>query len=161
MKKILYLFFIIIVLFPAGADFYGRRVLGLYKSSEGQTAGENEIFYYLSRPLSEMGLKIDYWDVDSGIPPQSSLKGVRAIISWFRGASMSDPEGYLKFLNSCVDSGRKVVVLDNFGAYQNRKTGKYLDTGLINLTLGRLGLMYLGDWTDDSRIVLLPFFHRG
>ena len=45
----------------------GRDVLALYKSSEGQTEKENEIFFYLSQPLKEMGLSVRYWDIDRGI----------------------------------------------------------------------------------------------
>ena len=138
---------------PAYADVYGRRVLGLYKSSEGQTAKENEILYHLSGPLSEMGLTVDYWDADAGLPPESAFEDVRAVISWFRGPSIAHPEDYLRFLNRTVDSGRKLIVLDNLGAYQDRSSGRYLDTGLINLTLGRLGLMYLGDWTEDPSVI--------
>jgi len=60
---------------------------------------------------------------------------------------------YLEFLNKAIDSGIKVVVFDNFGAYQNSRTKEYVDNGRINLTLSRLGLIYLDDWTKDPNII--------
>ena len=102
MKKIFIILFII--LFSAGAlsaadPVYQKSVLALYKSSEGQTKAENEIYFYLSRPLTEMGLKIVYWDIDRGLPGESVTKYSRAIISWFRGPSMRNAEEYLTFLD--------------------------------------------------------------
>ncbi|HUX12698.1 MAG TPA: DUF2194 domain-containing protein [Spirochaetia bacterium] len=139
---------------------YGHTVLGLYKSTEGQTEKENEIFYYLSNILANMGLNIRYWDVDKGLPTATDLNDVRAVISWFRGSSMADPLGYLSFLNRILDAGSKVIVIDNLGAYQNRNTGEYVATGLLNPTLERLGLIYLGDWTDDAGVIRIADVDR-
>ena len=129
MKKILIipfiLFFFGVVLF-AESPVYQKSVLALYKSSEGQTKSENEIYFYLSRPLTEMGLKIVYWDIDRGLPGESVTKYSRAIISWFRGPSMRNAEEYLTFLDRMFKEGKKVIVIDNLGAYQDRATGDYM-----------------------------------
>lgn len=128
----------------------GRTVLALYKSSEGQTEKENEVFYYLSIPLKEMGLDLRYWDIDRGLPPVSLTTYARAIVTWFRGPSMNNAQFYLDFLDSQIDQGRKVIVFDNFGAYQERRTGEYIQPLRLNTTLARLGLLYQGDWTQDG-----------
>ncbi len=132
------------------AGGYEKSVLALYKSSEGQTAKENEVYFYLSIPLKKMGLKVIYWDIDKGLPGKSLTNYSRAVISWFRGPSMRRPYAYLDFLDSMMDEGKKVVVLDNFGAYQNRDTGDYVRPMRLNTTLDRLGIMYFGDWTQDA-----------
>jgi hypothetical protein len=132
---------------------FGREILALYKSSEGQTERENEVFFYLSRPLRRMGFTVRYWDIDRGIPDSGSLDRVRAVISWYRGAAMSRPERYLQFLDSAMDRQIKVLVFDNFGAYQDRDSKKYVEPRRLNLTLSRLGIMYFGDWTQDARIL--------
>jgi hypothetical protein len=132
---------------------YGRTVLALYKSGDGQSERENEVFFHLSRPLREMGLKVRYWDVDRGLPDDGALEDVRALISWFRSPSMSDPEGYLRFLDRSLDRGLKLVVFDNFGAYQDRDSGAYVKVSRLNLVLGRLGLLYFGDWTQDPSVL--------
>ncbi|MFP4365158.1 MAG: DUF2194 domain-containing protein [Spirochaetia bacterium] len=131
----------------------GTEVLALYKSSDNQSADENEIFYHLSVPLQEMGFTVTYWDIDSGIPPVSRLENVRAIVSWFRGGSMDDPEGYITFLDQAFDRNIQYLVFDNFGAYQNRRTGEYIETALVNHALSRLGIRYAGDWTQDPDIL--------
>ena len=138
---------------PVSASNLDRQVLGLYKSSEGQTDKENEILFYLSGPLREMGLSVTYWDIDRGLPDEKIMRRVRAVISWYRGPSMNNPDAYLDFLEDSIDSGRKLVVFDNLGAYQDRKTGEYLQPGRLNLTLAKLGIMYFSDWTGDPELI--------
>ena len=127
---------------------FGNEILGLYKSTENQTDTENEILFYLSIPLKEMGLTVRYWDIDRGIPDTATMNRVRAVVSWFRGPAMGEPEKYLEFLKETMDSGGKVIIIDNLGAYQDRDTGQYLDSRYINAALGKLGIRYMGDWTD-------------
>lgn len=138
------------VIGAVSAESYEKSVLALYKSSEGQTAKENEVYFYLSVPLKKMGLKVIYWDIDKGLPGKSLTAYSRAVISWFRGPSMRRPYAYLDFLDSMIDEGKKVVVLDNFGAYQDRDTRDYVRPLRLNTTLDRLGIMYFGDWTQDG-----------
>ncbi len=141
--------FILVSMMVSAGDFQ-KTVLALYKSSEGQTAKENEIYFYLSNPLKEMGLKITYWDIDRGLPSKSLTNQTRAVITWFRGPSMRRPYDYLDYIDSVIDQGKKVVVVDNFGAYQDRDTGDYVLPLRMNTTLDRLGVMYHGDWTQDG-----------
>jgi hypothetical protein len=132
---------------------FQREILALYKSTDGQTERENEVFFYLSRPLKQMGFSIRYWDIDGGIPDDRTLDQVRAVISWYRGAAMRGPERYLDFLDDAMDSGRKVLVFDNFGAYQDRESKSYVEPSRLNPTLSRLGIMYFGDWTQDAGVL--------
>jgi hypothetical protein len=160
MKKqliILMLFFFIISGVFAAGPVYQKSVLALYKSSEGQTKAENEIYFYLSRPLTAMGLKIVYWDIDRGLPGESVTKYSRAIISWFRGPSMRNAEEYLTFLDRMFEEGKKVIVIDNLGAYQDRSTGDYIQPLRLNSTLSRLGVMYHGDWTQDGSLLEISY----
>ena len=160
MKKILVLFLLLVLFtgFNFAADtVYQKSVLALYKSSEGQTKAENEIFFYLSRPLTDMGLKIIYWDIDRGLPGESVTKYSRAIISWFRGPTMRNPGDYLSFLDKMIEDGKKVIVLDNLGAYQDKITGEYMQPLRLNSTLARLGIMYHGDWTQDGSLLEITY----
>ncbi len=129
------------------ANFYGKTILALYKSSDNQSEEQNLIFYHLSNPLMEMGFTVIYHDVDESIPTEKEMEGVRAVITWFAGASMVDPDTYLDFVNKTIDSGRKYIILDNFGAWQYRlEEEKYIENFKLNYTLSRLGLRYIGDW---------------
>ncbi len=140
---------------------FEREILALYKSSEGQTEKENEIFFYLSRPLKQMGFTVRYWDIDKGIPDTRTVDRVRAVISWYRGAAMSRPEQYLEFLEGVMDRGIKVLVFDNFGAYQDRDSKKYVPPTRLNLTLSRLGILYFGNWTQDAGVLKIVIKDSG
>ena len=135
----------------------GNKILALYKSSDQQSDKENEIFYYLSLILKKMGLKIIYHDIDRSIPSEKITSDVRAVISWFRDSSMSNPEKYLDFIDSMINSERKFIVIDNLGAYQYRNPSdkEFVDPGRINVTLSKLGLWYMGDWTNDTNLLEL------
>ncbi len=132
---------------------FERSVLALYKSSDNQTRTENEVAFYLERPLKDLGLDVVYWDIDRGIPSESMTRYVRAIVTWYRGPSMRRPEAYLDFLDAAVRDGKKVVVFDNFGAYQDRDTSQYVAPMRLNTTLTRLGIMYQGDWTENGSVL--------
>ncbi|MBN2735590.1 MAG: DUF2194 domain-containing protein [Spirochaetales bacterium] len=135
---------------------FGNKILALYKSSDKQSDKENEIFFYLSVILQKMGFVMEYWDIDSGIPDSFTVKNVRAVISWYRSSSMADPDSYLDFMDRMIKSGRKFLVIDNLGAwqYRNRKEeDSYVDPARVNLTLSKLGLWYLGDWTNDGNLI--------
>ncbi len=160
MKKILVLLvllFLLVGIISAADPVYQKSVLALYKSSEGQTKAENEIYFYLSQPLKEMGLKVIYWDIDRGLPGESVTKYSRAIISWFRGPSMRNPGEYLSFLDRMMEDGKKVVIIDNLGAYQDRLTDEYMQPLRLNSTLSRLGIMYHGDWTQDGSLIDITY----
>ncbi len=150
---IIFLVLLIVPVQGAMSLTFGREILALYKSSDNQTEAENEVFFYLSRPLKQLGFTVRYWDIDRGIPNSRTMRNVRAVVSWYRGAAMANPERYLEFLEGSMDEGIKVVVFDNFGAYQNRNTRKYLEPNRINFTLSRLGILYFGDWTEDSGVL--------
>lgn len=156
MKKLILILILVstsVLLIYGQEAVYQKSVLALYKSSEGQTKEENEIYFYMSRILEEMGLKVVYWDIDRGIPGESVTRYHRAVISWFRGPSMRNAEAYLGFLEDMISQGKKVLVMDNLGAYQDRQTEEYVRPLRLNTTLSKLGIMYHGDWTQDGSLI--------
>jgi len=157
MKKILTLSLLLLPAIQALPLNYENKILALYKSSENQSEKENEIFFYLSQPLSKMGLSVEYWDIDRGLPTAKVMADIRAVVTWFRGPAMQNPETYLDFLDNTIESGRKVIIIDNFGAYQDRKNNQYLNQARLNLTLAKLGIQYFGDWTDNPDLIDIAY----
>src|SRR6056297_2233347 len=159
-KSILTVFLIMMtgVSFLFSSPVYSRTVLGLYNSEQHQTAKENEINFYMVKVLREMGLQIRFHDIARGIPENTD--DFRAVISWFRGGTMKEPEAYLKFIRDVVTSGRKFVVLGNFGAFGNSETGTYLPKEQINTALSLLGLRYAYEWTDRSDLLRIETIDR-
>jgi hypothetical protein len=135
----------------------GKTILGLYKSSEGKTAKNNDINTYLSGIISDMGLRLDYWDVDAKIPREQDLKQVRAVITWFETDGMKDPEAYLKFLGSLTAAGRKLVIIGSMGAYVDSAGRTDVQPRLINAALSGLGITYLGRRTEGPEAISIAF----
>jgi len=129
-------------------NVYSHKVLGLYNSAHGQTEKENEIYFYLLNPLREMGLEVRFHDINSGIP--QDLSDVRAVISWFRGGAVKNPEEYLRFIARVIRSGRKFIILGNLGAFQDSDSGEYISKEKINSALSLLGIKYEYQWTDNA-----------
>ncbi len=157
------IFFTVLLLVLAGGSVdstpvYSHTVLGLYNSEQNQTAKENEINFYLVSVLKRMGLEVRFHDIAEGIPEVSDE--YRAVISWFRGGTMKDPEAYLRYMNDVIQSGKKYVVLGNLGAFGNSKTGTYLPKETINTALSRLGLRYQYEWTNDPNLLTLETIDR-
>lgn len=157
--SILVIFICLISIYSEGPVFQ-KSILAFYKSSEGQTEKDNEIYYYLNKTLKDLGFEIIYWDVDKGIPGSSITKYSRAVISWFRGPSMKRADIYLDFLDKMFDENKKVIILDNFGAYQDRDTQEYIQPLRLNATLTNLGIMYQGDWTEKKDILSFDKINR-
>ncbi len=135
----------------------GKTILGLYKSSEGKTAKNNEINTYLSGIIRNMGLRLEYWDIDTKIPRADDLKQVRAVITWFETDGMKDPEHYLEFLSSLTASGRKLVVIGSLGAYVDGVGRTNVKLPLINAALAGLGITYLGKLSEDPAVISIAF----
>jgi len=157
MKNILILSLLLLPAIQALPLNYENKVLALYKSSENQSEKENEIFFYLSQPLLKMGLSVEYWDIDRGLPTAKIMADIRAVVTWFRGPAMKNPVAYLHFLDNTIESGRKVIIIDNFGAYQDRKNNQYINQARLNLTLAKLGIQYFGDWTDNPDLIDIAY----
>ncbi|MCK5197479.1 MAG: DUF2194 domain-containing protein, partial [Spirochaetales bacterium] len=66
-------------------------------------------------------------------------------------------EEYLTFLDRMFKEGKKVIVIDNLGAYQDRATGDYMQPLRLNSTLARLGIMYHGDWSQDGNFLEIAY----
>jgi hypothetical protein len=151
------LILLIIFVFSAGsatASQYSNNVLALYKASDGYTDSNNP-FKWLAEPeLKKIGLKIMYYNIESGIPKRDILKDVRAIITWYNSGLVANKQfglDYIEFLKSSVDSGCKLIILNSFGAYGYKENGteKWDLQNEINVLFKKMGFYFKGFWTDD------------
>ena len=137
---------------------YTKTVLGLYNSEHGQTETENEINFHLSKHLSALGLEVEFYDINRGIP--EDIEDYRAVISWYRGGAMRKPYEYIDFIREVIESGRKFVVLGSLGAYGDSETGEWLPKVEINRAISLLGLRYEYEWTDNPDILSIASIDR-
>jgi polysaccharide biosynthesis protein PelA len=148
---------------PAAADL-PRYVLALYKSSDPDndvsgrrkmTATNNEVHAWAQMPLNWLGLMVEYYDIDRGLPDEKVMGRYRGIVTWFQTDEMADPLAYLRWLGAQTRAGRRVVILGQLGALRDRKTLKTVDLEAVNEALAPTGLQFLGNWTGNQRVIEL------
>lgn len=137
-----------------------HRVLCLYKSSEGSTAISNECLNMLGVPLHYLGQRVEYRDIDSGIPSDDYLKYFDAVISWYGTGEMKNAGDYCRFVKRAVGSGLKFVIFENFGAYTDTAANKPVEMNLLNDAFGAVGFRYVGNWTADTSCVAVEKIDR-
>lgn len=133
---------------------YPRTILAVYDSRVTADAWRTNAHRMAEMPLNYLGFAVRYHDIRKGLPDPSSLEGVRAVLSWFEGDSMPDPEGYVAWLERMVQSGRRFVCLGE-PAIRQSSLGRPTPQPVIDRFWKLLGLRNAGHWssvTYDSRI---------
>lgn len=136
-----------------------KKMLALYKGSEKQSDRENFIKKLASVELFKLGYKLDYYDIDKGIPDSSVMEEYKGIISWYGTSEMYNAAKYCEWLGDQVSAGKKVVILGDFGAYaekikkDSRYIVRYLSEIEINNFFYPFGLVMKQQWTDRSDMI--------
>ncbi len=142
---------------PLYSRTFGKKILAIYKSSDGYKKSDNPIKWYFEPELKKLGLKVKYHDFDSSIPDRDSLSGVRAIVTFYLNSIVNSKEKaikYINFLDGAVNSGIKLIIINSFGAYGYKENGveKWdLADKYINPLYKKLGFDFKGYWTDDPK----------
>lgn len=121
---------------PSAGPESKRHVLALYKRSEGPPPepGEPEVDFIKHRPpwgplrtyaeiiLNHLGLIVEHWDADKGLPPAEDMDKYRGVIAWFSTSTMPDALGYAKWVQAQIAQGRRFVILGDPGASVDRNS---------------------------------------
>ncbi|MBF0199050.1 MAG: hypothetical protein HQL32_15140 [Planctomycetes bacterium] len=156
MQKVIYLICFILCFF---SPLSSREILCLYKSSEGTTDKENEIRWHIHRDLLSLNYTVKYHDMDNGFPSDKTMKDMKAIVSWYRGASMINAKRYAYWLKDQLTQGMRVLVFGNYGAFQDRDSGEWMDNEILNVFFTPFGLEFKGNWTDRKSLIQLKNIH--
>ncbi len=97
-----------------------RKVLALYKFSEGRTEEVNEIANIMQLALNNLGLVVDYRDAENNLPPLDSLSDYRGVITYFTNEDMVHARRYRQWLKNVLKRSLKVIIFNNFGAYREK-----------------------------------------
>ena len=124
--------------FSTASDPISRKVIALYDSREKRDESNNEIRQMAELPLNYLGMIVTYWDIDDGLPPDTMLKGVRGFVTWFQDDEMAGAEEYCRWVSEQIRQGRKFIILHNFGAYRDRKTGGSVASEALDEAFGDL-----------------------
>jgi polysaccharide biosynthesis protein PelA len=149
-------FFVILVLADLAVAFSAavspkvgplpRTVLAFYNSKDEPEIRLTQIHRVVEMPLNHLGLIVRYRDINSGLPSLREMEPVLGIVTWFLSDAMPDPESFIRWTASAVNSGKKLVVMGDLGLnrdYQGRKTA----LTSINHFLATIGLRNEWNWT--------------
>ena len=125
------------------------RALLLYKTSEEGGVSNSRVATKIDPILQSQGYTIEYHDVDTGLPPSVNAD---LIISWFSTPKIADPEAYIDWLANQISSGRKVVILGNFGAH-TADGSTWMTNESLNRFFYPFGLSYGAAYTGDSALL--------
>ncbi|MEE9171040.1 MAG: hypothetical protein V3U73_14870 [bacterium] len=118
-----------------------RKVLALYKGSEGTSEEQNKIYFWAQLPLNNLGLVVEYANAEESLPDPEQLQEYRGVISWFNTVDMKYAHRYRAWLRKILQSGKRVVVLGNLGAYREYQKGDTdFDEKEVKEIFGLLGL---------------------
>lgn len=108
----------------------------------------------MEMPLNHLGLNVRYHSMKEPLPELTENDGIRGILTFFPlGTRVENPELYLHWLHSALDSNKKVVLLGETGFIEDQ-----VPNHLINRLLRRLGIEFQGHWeslTYDAKVQFL------
>lgn len=129
-------------------DLVPRTVIALYDGNLSDSNSTN-IHTLVEMPLNHLGLKVEYYDVQRPLPDITKRKDVRGILTWlFFDTNMKNPDSYLKWLLSSINSGKKFVVMGTLGVMGSKT--KKPNLTLVNSVMGKLGLKMTNGWTETA-----------
>jgi polysaccharide biosynthesis protein PelA len=125
-----------------------QSALLLYKGSE-EGVSASRVATRVEPILKSMGFKTTYHDIEQGLPPSDS---VDLILSWYASAKIQDPEAYIDWMAQQIASGKKVVVLGNFGAH-TADGSTWMTNESLNRFFYPFGLSYGAAYTGDTNVL--------
>ncbi len=154
-KKYIYFVLIIasiLISLSTGLFAQSKSLFILYKGSEGFSTTQNPFRNYLHQAFEVSGYDLEYHDIEKYLPDNTYLAKYSAVITWFTSPVMKNPEQYLEWLTSQIYNRRKVIIIDNPGAFS--ADGQ---TWLAEMTLNRFflsfGVEFKGQWTANPDLI--------
>ncbi len=155
MKFIISVMFLVICSPIFASEPTTRTVLALFSSLEGKM-DETNIHLFAEMPLNYLGIKLKYWDIEKGLPPAKLLEGCRGVITWYGGDYIGESKAlsYCRWLNSLLDQGLKLVVLDRFGVKNSSRPDI---KSSIERVFEKLGLSYYDVYSQNPQRIKVVY----
>lgn len=144
----------------AGSGPIPRTVLALYYNKENNNSQWSKIHQYAEMPMNHLGLKLRYHNIDQGLPDLKNTADLVGIISWFdSGTRLRDPVQYLKWLESAVRDGKKLVIMGDPG-FQEDESGKPVSWLYVSRFYRLLGIQNMDEWVDYTYNLAFSYKNR-
>ncbi len=144
----------------------GSCVLGLYDATDGASWGAGRrardiiLGKRVAAAVQATGRHLRIVDVSDGIPTSESVRDCDSVVTSFYDGTMTDALTYTAWLTAVLKSGRRVLILGDYGAYQDAKSGNFMNHEVVNLALSLLGVAYDAKWTKDGRKLQVTSWDR-
>ncbi|MBN2090790.1 DUF2194 domain-containing protein [candidate division KSB1 bacterium] len=154
-KKCIFIILIIISFFlNSSPELFAqsKSLLILYKGSEGFSTAQNPFRNNLHQAFGPSDYQLEYHDIEKFLPDKTNLTKYSAVITWFTSPVMKNPEQYLEWLNEQIYNRRKVVIIDNPGAF-SADGQTWLSEMALNRFFLTFGVEFKGQWTANPDLI--------
>lgn len=123
-----------------------RTLLGVYSGKDSASLRDSLIHSYLEMPANHLGFHFRYTDVDASLPALDA--DVRGIVVWLTaGQTVQDPIALIDWLETAMDAGKKIILIENFGITDAVRADKQ-KMARVNRFLYKLGMQDVGTWSS-------------
>lgn len=126
-----------------------RKVLALYKKSEGDSPERNRIHYWAELVLNQLGLAVEYRAAEDPLPDDAEMQQYRGIVTWFHDDRMPNGEPFVRWLADQMFRGRPLVALERFGCTVDARDGKPVPALAMERLYRAMGLRFGGQGTEN------------
>jgi hypothetical protein len=130
-----------------------RKLIALFDSRETSAPRMTLIHRFLEMPANHVGFDIHYHDVNQPLPSLSD--DFAGIVLWFSpGNAVPDTNAYLGWLESNIEAGKKLIIIENAGMGEKERLQDTL-MQRYNKILSTIGIQDSNQWnavTYRSRV---------
>ncbi len=131
----------------ASQEPLSRKVLALYESSVYSDPASTLIHRTAELTLNYLGLQVEYRPVESPLPSDDDMQPYIGFITWFTNENaVPHPDLYCQWMRHQIQTGKKIVLLENWGLFQDKK--RHLSP-ICEDTFKKLGIEYKGEYADN------------
>ncbi len=146
---IIYLLFSTVIIAATETKQIPRTIAALYaKSDYIKDISNTKIHKFAEMPLNFLGFKLEYFDINEGLPELHTRQDIAGVISWYNFSYfINSPLNYIDWAAQIISYKKPFIIIGNPGFTRNTEEIK---TPLIftNKLWNCLGIEDTGNWVE-------------
>ncbi len=123
------------------AEPVNRKICALYNSRFEAAPHETRLHRHFETVLNHYGFDVDYYDV-LALPDTKTMAAYGAVVTWFKTPYTPGAGELCAWLQNRLKEGKKLLILENLGVYEDAGTSRRTPEADINALLGLMGLTH-------------------